>query len=341
MNRIFLMMLLSVASSMVYTSGLARTRDNPVYGESEGLTWAVWRDQEADRTFSGAETACKAEIGGVTGWRLPTLPEAMSQSSYKRRVPNGYWDTHWVASFETNHIRSSEAVRASDGKLYHKGMGQYGADAFSDDGSGGGNYGEFACVHDSLLSNKQFTATHKICVMMDCKKQEFSATVYSPPEQGNSPPEQVNSNKDSKSSNSSNTGLVLRADTTAADKAAAAKVLEEANKKAAEESKKEEQANLKRLADEKKAMDDAEARKKAQFRIVTHKTSDYQLTELTFKTWCQEDQQSLREAYSTGRNVLMSVGICSCKVVEHFPPLQPVYGCQYSYTFKEYEIYTK
>lgn len=132
--------------------------------------------------------------------------------------------------------------------------------------------------------------------------------------------------------------LKLTITTNEAELAAKAK----AEKKFAQEQK--DQAKAQEIADraEKKAEAEkraaAEAKRKAQFQIVTAKNSDYQLEKHQTEKWCKESEERLRKSFSTGRNQLISVGVCRCT-----PPKEALmsYGCEYSYTYKEFESSSK
>ncbi len=94
------------------------------------------------------------------------------------------------------------------------------------------------------------------------------------------------------------------------------------------------------MAEEKKAEDAAEAKRKSQFIIVNTKRVDYQLNELTVKTWCQNQQEMLRKIFSIkpGRNQLISIGECKCQ-----PPTAALlgYSCEFPYSYKEFDTNSK
>lgn len=132
--------------------------------------------------------------------------------------------------------------------------------------------------------------------------------------------------------------LILNITTNEAELAAKAA----AEKKFAQDQK--DQAKAQEIADraEKKAEAEkraaAEAKRKAQFQIVTAKDSDYQLEKHQTEKWCKDSVERLRKSFSTGRNQLISVGVCRCT-----PPKEALmsYGCEYPYTYKEFESSSK
>ena len=187
MKKIILMVVLLMMSQMacaVY--GENGTPENPVYGENGGVTWVIWQisahPSDYEKSFAYHEAACAAEIGGESGWRLPTVSEISKVGDEKkfddvsREERDAYLSNHWMT--REIFLYTSEVARAyDDGRLTHIALHQFGYIGPMADSGGVWGGDIVACVHNSLVSNERFTATHKICTRYECNLQEFSAKV--------------------------------------------------------------------------------------------------------------------------------------------------------------------
>lgn len=173
MNRVFWMVLFAlVSNSNSVIADTVSTRLNPEYGENGGLIWAYWKDTKGSNASFGAKEAyCRTNIGGVPGWRLPTMAEAISV--YAKNSDKKYYETHWQLAAD---IISSEVGDAIE-EPSHKGIRVGLIGNFPDSDTG---VPDFSCVHDTLVSDIKFRKTHKINTRTEWAKKNAPPKKLSP-----------------------------------------------------------------------------------------------------------------------------------------------------------------